>query len=116
MLLGIHGGSVNLVLIDVDACDMAASKGRNLSGWAANTAAHVKNFHVTFDSDLSCDEVFVSGNGLLEWLAGCETTKVKGPAPSIFVKVGRKVVVPLLRISYGCINIHWKAYCLVMLA
>ena len=104
VLLGIHGSSVNLVLVDVDAGDMTASKARDLSSRAANTAAHVKNLHVTLDSNLRRNEVFVPSNSLLEWLAICESTKVKGSAPSVFIKVGREVVVPLLRISFNYVN------------
>lgn len=89
MFLGIHGSPVNLVLVEIDSSDVAASKARNFSRGSANAAAHVKNFHASLDSNLAGEIMLMSGYGVAEWFPERKSTKVKGSAPSIFVNVGR---------------------------
>ena len=87
------GGTLNLVVVVVEAGNVGASELGNLTGRAADTAADVENLHALLDADAVGEVVLVSGNGLVEGLAGRETAEVEGLSPSVFVQVGRQVVV-----------------------
>lgn len=93
MTLGIHGRAINLVLVDVDARDMASCKGRDFSGRPSHATAHIKNFHLFFNTNLTGKIVFVPSDGTSKGFAIGESTKVKRLSPGIFVKVSRQVVV-----------------------
>lgn len=83
----------NLVLIDVEPGDVAASKLHNFPCRATHTATNVEDFHIALDADTGCQVVLVTGDGLREGLSVCEPAKMKGFTPSVFVKVRGKVIV-----------------------
>ncbi len=95
-LLGsVVGGAVNLVIIVVQAGDMAAGELGNLAGRAADTAANIEHSHTLLDANAVGEVVLVTGNGLVEWLAGRKAAEVERLAPAVLVEVGRKVVVAI---------------------
>lgn len=93
LLLSIVGRAVNLVVVVVQAGDMTSSELGNLAGRTADTAANVKDPHALLDSDAVCEVMLVAGNGLEKGLADAEAAEVERLAPSVFVKVGREVVI-----------------------
>ena len=106
LLGGVVCRTINLVVVVVQASDVAAGKLGNLASRAANTTADIEDFHALFDADRVCEVVLVSGNGLEEGLAIREATKVEGLAPAILVKIGREVVVA----RSSCQDLlHWRA-------
>lgn len=93
LLLGIVSGSVDLVVVVVQAGDVASGELCNLTGRAANTAANVEHLHALLDANAVCQVVLVTGNGLVKGLAGGEAAEVEGLAPAVLVQIGGQVVV-----------------------
>lgn len=83
----------NLVLVDIEPGDVAASKLDNLPRWATHTATNIEDFHIALDANAGCQIVLVTGNGLREGLSIREPAKMKGFTPSVFVEVRGKVIV-----------------------
>lgn len=93
LLGGVGGGALNLVVVVVEAGNVAAGELGNLAGRAADAAADVENLHALLDADAVSQVVLVAGNGLVEGLALGETAEVEGLAPAVLVQVGGQVVV-----------------------
>lgn len=91
------GGTLDLVVIVVQAGDVSAGELGNLTSGTANTAADIKNLHILSDANAVGKVVLVAGNGLIERLAGREAAEVERLAPAIFVQVGRQVIVAVER-------------------
>lgn len=74
--LGVLCGSVYLVVVVVQSCDIGIGKSGNLSGRPANTTSNVKDFHPCFETHHMGQVVLVAGNCLMEWLAIIEATEI----------------------------------------
>lgn len=95
------GRPLHLVCVEVETSDVRAGELDNLSGRSADAAADVKDLHARLDACLVRNVVFVSGDGLSEPLAVGESAEVERLTPSIFVKVGREVIISnILNISF----------------
>jgi hypothetical protein len=93
-LLGcVLGGTLNLIVVVVEASDVGTGELGNLSSRATDTAANVEDLHALLNAHAMSEVVFVSGNSLIERLALREATEVEGLAPAILVQVGCEVVV-----------------------
>lgn len=107
--------SLNLICIDIQACDIATCKLGDLTGRTANTTAHIKHFHVLLNSNAVGEVMFVAGNGLGKGLSRTKPAEVKALRPPIFIKVCSEIVVPAIssgkfRVQRG---VTQQAYCRV---
>ena len=93
LLGGIMRRTFDLIVVVVQAGDMASGELGDLTGGATNTAPDVEHPHTLLDANRVREVVLVAGNGLVERLAVGEAAEVEGLAPSILVEVGREVVV-----------------------
>jgi hypothetical protein len=93
LLLGVHGAALNLVVVVVEAHDVAAGELGDLSCGTTDTAADVQHSCALLDAHLQGQVVLVSCGGLLEGLALAVAAEVETLAPAILVQVGGKVVV-----------------------
>ena len=87
------GGAVDLVVVVVEAGDVSISELGDFARRATDTATNIENLHALLDADLGSEIVLVTGNSLVERLAGGEAAEVEGLAPTILVDIGREVVV-----------------------
>ncbi len=78
---------------------MRPSKFRNLSSRPTNTASNVENLVSIFDANLCREIVFMASDGLVEGFTVCEPAEVERLSPTVFVKIGSKVVVTRKGIS-----------------
>lgn len=85
-----------MVLVDVEPGDVAASELDEFTRGATDTATNVEYFHITLDADAGGQVVLVTGNGSREGLSVCESAKMEGLAPRVFVQVRGKVVVSVI--------------------
>jgi hypothetical protein len=93
LLLGVHGSALNLVVVVVEAHDVAAGELCDLSCGSADTAADVQHSRALLDAHLQGQVVLVSCGGLLEGLALAVAAEVEALSPTILVQVCGKVVV-----------------------
>jgi hypothetical protein len=93
LLLGIPSGTLNLVVVVVEANNVDAGELDNLSCRSSNTAPNIEDAHVVPQTHLMCEVVLVASNGLVERLSVGIATEVKALAPAILVQVSREVVV-----------------------
>jgi len=69
-LLGsVMGGALNLVVVIVQAGDVASGELGDLTSWSADTTADVEDPHPLFDANAVRKVVLVSCNGLVKRLA-----------------------------------------------
>lgn len=87
------GCAVDLIVVVVEASDASASELGNLAGGTANTTTNIKNLHALLHVHSVREVVLVAGDSLVERLADGEAAEVERLSPSIFVQVGRQVVV-----------------------
>lgn len=87
------GGTVDLVVVVVEAGDVGIGELGDFARRATDTATNIENLHALLDADLGSEVVLVTGNSLVEGLAGGETAEVEALAPAILVDIGREVVV-----------------------
>jgi hypothetical protein len=87
------GGSLNLVVVVVQASNMSTGELGDLTGGTTHTATDIKNLHSLLDTNLVGKVVLMAGNGLVEGLTLGKSAEVEGLAPSVFVEIGSKVVV-----------------------
>ena len=69
LLLCVAGGTLDLVIVVVQADHIAAGKLDDLTSGSSNTAADVKDAHTLPESHHMGKIVFVAGNGLEERLS-----------------------------------------------
>lgn len=93
LLLGVPRGTLNLVVVVVQANDVDAGELDDLSGRSSNTASNIEYAHVVPQTHLMCEVVLVASNGLVEGLAVGIATKVEALAPTVLVQVSCQVVV-----------------------
>ena len=93
LLLGVHGAALDLVVVVVEAHDVAASELGDLSCGSTNTTADIQDVHALLEAHLECEVVLVSGGGLLEGLTLAVAAEVEALAPTVLVKVCGEVVV-----------------------
>jgi hypothetical protein len=77
LFLSISSCSLNLVVIVVQSSDMSACELCNLSSWSSYTTPNIKHFVAIRDTDLCSKIMFVTGNGLVEWLAVCKAAEME---------------------------------------
>lgn len=70
-------GSVNLVVVVVEAGNVGAGELGDLAGRAANATANIEDFHALLDANAVRKIMFVTSNGLTERLAMREAAKVE---------------------------------------
>lgn len=108
LAFGVAGGALDLVVVVVEADDVDAGKFDNLASGTADTAADIEHFHAFLEAHGVSEVVLVTGDGLTEGFAVCEAAEVEGGSPSVFVQVGREVVVTISIVStvnYSCLCI-----------
>lgn len=93
LLLGVVGGTVDLVVVVVQTGDMSTAELDHLAGGTTDTTANIQNLHAVLETGLHGEVVLVAGDSLVEGLTVGETAEVEGGAPTIFVEVGGQVVV-----------------------
>ena len=93
LLLGVGGGTLDLVVVVVETDDIDTRELDNLTRRAADTAANIQYAHVVGEVHLVGQVMLVAGNGLVEGLAVRIAGKVEGLAPAVLVQVGGQVVV-----------------------
>lgn len=91
-------GTLDLIVVVVKTGDVSTSELGNLAGRAANTATDIENLHALLNADAVGEVVLMSGNSLVERLSERETAEVERLAPSVFVQIGRKVVVAIVEV------------------
>lgn len=84
---------VYLVVVDGDSGDVSVGEAHDVAEGTPDTHAHVQHLHALCDAELRSEKVLVPLDVLLERLAFVAGPKVKRLAPTVLVKVGRKVVV-----------------------
>jgi hypothetical protein len=89
------GCPLDLVVVVVQAGDVGIGELCNLARRSTDTAADVEDLHTFLDANLTCQVVFVTGNGLVEGFAVRETAEMEALAPAILVDVGSEVVVAM---------------------
>lgn len=77
LLLRISCGTLNLVVIVVQASNVCAGELCDFSSGTTNTTANVEDFVSILDTNLRGEVVFVAGNGLVEALTVCEAAEVE---------------------------------------
>ena len=92
-LLGVVGGTLDLVVVVVEANDVDTGEAGHLAGGTADTAADIKDLHVLLEAHLVGEVVLVAGNCLVEVLALVEAAEMEGLTPAVLVKIGGEVVV-----------------------
>jgi hypothetical protein len=84
-----------LIVIVVQTGDVGTSELCDFSRWSTNTTADIEDFVSVFDTNLRCEVVFVTGNGLVERFTVCETAEVEGLTPTVFVEIRSEIVVTM---------------------
>lgn len=72
---------------------MAVCKTRDFPGRTTNTTSYIEDIHTALQANACCKVVFMTGDGLVEGLVGCEAAEVEGLAPGFFVETCCKIVV-----------------------
>lgn len=98
------GGTLNLVVVVVQADNLGARKLLNLTRWAADTASYVQDSVSVLDPNLCGEVVLVAGNGLVEGFTVCVAAEVEGLSPSVLVDVGGEVVVAKRQSQYSDVS------------
>jgi hypothetical protein len=78
-------GSLHLVLVKVEPCDVGTGELDNLSGWTTHTTTDVEYLHALLDTDTRSEVVFVSSYSAVEGLAVGKAAEVEALTPSILV-------------------------------
>lgn len=79
------GGTLDLVVVVVQAGDVSAGELGDLTSGAANTTADIKDLHTFLDADVVGEVVLMTGDGLVERLAKGVSAEVEGLAPAVLV-------------------------------
>lgn len=87
------GGTLNLVVVVVQAGDMGTCELGDLASRTTNTATDIENLHALLDANLVGKVVLMTSNGLVEGFALRESTEMEGLSPTVFVEIGSEVVV-----------------------
>ena len=87
--------ALNLVLVDVQSCDMTAGELDHLAGRPPYAAADVEDLHAGLDVYVVGQVVLVASDGTLKRLAICESTEVEALVPPVLVQVRGQVVIPI---------------------
>jgi hypothetical protein len=93
LLLGVMCGTLDLIVVVVQANDVDARELDNLTRGSSDTASDVEHTHVVLKTHLVCKVVLVASNGLVEGLAIGIAAEVEALAPTVLIQVGREVVV-----------------------
>jgi hypothetical protein len=93
-LVGIAGGSPDLVFVDVEPRDVAPSEFGNLASGPSDTATYVQDFHAPFNVDGMSKVMLVTGNSFLEGFTTCGPVEMEALPKSEFVEVSREIIVP----------------------
>lgn len=93
LLLGVVGGTLDLVVVVVQTNDVCAGELDHFSCWATNTTSNIQNLHTLLHAHDVGEVVLVTCDCLFERLAEGESAEVEGLTPAIFVKIGCEVVV-----------------------
>jgi hypothetical protein len=100
LLLSISCGTLNLVVIVVQSGNVCSGELGDLSGGTSYTASNIQHFVTILDTDFRGEVVFVTGNGLVERFTVGKSTEMERLTPSVFVKIGGKVVVTVCGLAY----------------
>jgi len=91
--LGIPRGTLDLIIVVVQANNIRSGKFDNLSSGSANTTSNIKYLHSFLDAHDVGEVVLMSGDGLSEWLTIGKATKMERATPAVLVQIGGKIVV-----------------------
>ncbi|RDB29948.1 hypothetical protein Hypma_014039 [Hypsizygus marmoreus] len=92
-LKSILPGTLNLEVVVVQANDLHVRELSNFAGRTTDTASNVKDPHARTEVHLRGKIMFMAGERSKERLALIETREVEGLRPSIFVQLGRTVII-----------------------
>lgn len=87
------GGTINLVVIVVQAGDVGTGELGDLAGRTADTAADIEDLHSLLDANAVGKIVLVTGDGLLERLAMGKAAEMERLSPSVLVQISGEIVV-----------------------
>lgn len=93
LLVRVVGSALNLVVVVVEAGNVATGELCDFASRAADTAANIEDLHAGLDIDAVGEVVLMTSNGLVERLAVGEAAEVERLAPAIFVEISCQVVV-----------------------
>lgn len=88
-------GTINLIIVVVEAGNVGSSELGDLARGATDTAADIKNLHAFLDAHAQRKVVFVASDGLVERLAGGKAAEMERLAPAVLVQVGGEVVITM---------------------
>lgn len=86
-------GTLDLVIVVVQAGDVSTGELGNLASRSAHTTTDIQHFHALLDADLVGEVMFVTGDSLVKALADRVSAEVEGLAPAIFVDISGEIVV-----------------------